>query len=133
MQASKNRPLSPHLGIYKPQISSVLSILHRIAGVTSFLGMLVFLWWVVFLTFSAESYKSNVIYDICSCSVGKAILMAWTFGLFLHVCTGIRHLFWDIGYGFEKDTMCKTGFAAVIMAAVLTITVWVLYFNIMGA
>jgi len=133
MQASKNRPLSPHLGIYKPQISSVLSILHRISGVSNFLGMLMFMWWVVFLTFSAESYTANLIYDLFSTVLGKIILMFWTYGLFLHTCTGVRHLFWDAGYGFEKDTICKTGMAAVIMAVVLTIVVWVIYFNIIGA
>jgi len=132
MQVSKSRPLSPHLGIYKPQMSSVLSILHRITGVTSFLGMVAFLWWVVFLTFSAESYTANLVYEFCECLLGKVILMAWTYGLFLHACTGIRHLFWDVGYGFEKSTADITGWLALVSAAILTGITWTIYFNIMG-
>lgn len=132
MQASKVKPLSPHLGIYRPQISSVLSILHRATGVSNFFGMVLFVWWVVFLTFTADNVAANFVYSFCSTVYGKVILMAWTFGLFLHACTGIRHLFWDAGYGFDLPVMHKTGWASVIGAVILTAITWSIYFNIIG-
>lgn len=124
--------MSPHLTIYKPQISSVLSILHRISGVTNFLGMVAFLWWIVFLTFSAEYSTTTSIIGFCSCTLGRVVLVAWTFGLFLHVCTGIRHLFWDAGYGFEKCTMAITGWLSIGFALIITALVWALFFNMTG-
>lgn len=128
MYVKKERPLSPHITIYKPQLSSILSISHRMSGVFNFLGMLFFLWWVVFLAFATVPYSETMVYMFFQSIFGRLVLLAWTFSLFLHMCTGIRHLFWDMGYGFGVQTMTRTGLFAVAMAVILTAFTWSICF-----
>lgn len=130
MTVKKNKPLSPHITIYKPQISSVLSISHRISGVFNFLGMLCFLWWIVFIAYGTIPYSESVVYIFFQSIIGHAVLVAWTFSLFMHMCTGIRHLFWDMGVGFDLKVMNITGWIAVLMALLLTALTWSMYYMV---
>ncbi|MCW5751250.1 MAG: succinate dehydrogenase, cytochrome b556 subunit [Alphaproteobacteria bacterium] len=118
------RPISPHLQIYKPQISSVLSILHRITGAALGFGLLLFAWWLIAAASGPEAFAraSGFIGSV----LGRLILFGFTWALFYHFCNGIRHLFWDMGKGFELPVMHRTGWAVVAGSAVLTILVWVL-------
>ncbi|MCW5731171.1 MAG: succinate dehydrogenase, cytochrome b556 subunit [Alphaproteobacteria bacterium] len=118
------RPISPHLQIYKPQISSVLSILHRITGAALGFGLLLFAWWLIAAASGPEAYAcaSGFIGSV----LGRLILFGFTWALFYHFCNGIRHLFWDMGKGFELPVMHRTGWAVVAGSAALTILVWVL-------
>ena len=125
-----HRPLSPHLGIYKPQISSTLSIFHRISGVTNFLSMLALTWWVVGVAFESGNIMQSCIWQFFSTIWGQMILMGLSFSIFLHFCTGVRHLFWDCGLGFEVKTMTITGWIAIITAITLTAITWLIIFNI---
>ena len=114
-----DRPLSPHIGIYKPQITSVLSILHRATGMFLCLGAVVFAWWVIALALGPEPYAA--VRSALGSWLGRLLLFAWTFSFFYHLCNGVRHLFWDAGIGFELRTVHASGMAVVAASIALTI------------
>lgn len=114
-----DRPLSPHIGIYKPQITSVLSILHRATGMFLCLGAVVFAWWVIALALGPEPYAA--VRSALGSWLGRLLLFAWTFSFFFHLCNGVRHLFWDAGIGFELRTVQASGLAVVAASIALTI------------
>lgn len=120
--AQPNRPLSPHLGVYRWQVSNTLSILHRLTGVMLALGGLVFTIWLVSLAAGPDSYLGVV--GWLRSPLGVLLLFGWTFCFFYHLCNGIRHLFWDAGYGFEKPRARATGYAALGVSVVLTLVFW---------
>ena len=112
------RPLSPHLGIYKPQISSVLSILHRITGVALSFGCLLLVAWLW-----AAAYNPNYFEQIQSLGSewwAKLLLLGWAAAFYYHLASGIRHLFWDMGKGYELKTMARTGWMVLIFAGGMT-------------
>jgi succinate dehydrogenase / fumarate reductase cytochrome b subunit len=96
--ASQNRPLSPHLQVYKPQITSTLSILHRLTGVGLGLGMLLLAWWLIAAAVGAEAFETAQ--GIFGSLIGRLILLGFTLAFFYHFANGIRHLVWDAVYGF---------------------------------
>ncbi len=117
-----NRPLSPHLGIYKPQLTSALSILHRVTGIALAVGSLLVVYWLTALATGPEAYaKASA---VLSSWFGTLILFGWTWALFYHMCNGIRHLIWDSGNGFDLSTTYLTGKIAVVAPVVLTILLW---------
>lgn len=122
--AHVERPLSPHLQIYKPQISSVLSILHRATGIALGVGTLILAWWLIALASGPDAYR--VMTKIVGSLPGRILLLGFTWALFYHLCNGIRHLFWDAGRGFELPTMARSGWAVVVGSATLTVLAWVL-------
>jgi succinate dehydrogenase / fumarate reductase cytochrome b subunit len=124
------RPLSPHLQIYKPQITSVLSILHRFTGLALVLGTLLLVWWLAAAASGAESYAT--VQAVIGSWIGRLLLFGWTFALFYHLCNGIRHLFWDAGLGFELPTVQASGWAVVAGSAVLTLAAWIWGYAAMG-
>ncbi len=119
---TSNRPLSPHLQVYKPQLTSVLSILHRISGVILAFGAVLIALWLSSLAYYPQ--VSDSIFEFLSGVLGRAFLFAWTLVLFYHLCNGIRHLFWDAGRGFEISQVYRSGWTVVICAVVLTVLVW---------
>lgn len=121
---ARPRPLSPHLQIYKPQITSVLSILHRTTGIVLAIGTLVLTWWLLAAAAGPQAFGQAQ--AIIGSWFGLLCLFGWTAALFYHLCNGIRHLFWDAGYGFELDTVTKSGWAVVIAAGALTVVSWVI-------
>lgn len=117
------RPLSPNLQIYRPQLTSVLSITHRLTGVLLSAGA-VFL--VVWLTAAAAGSGPYAALDeFLGSWLGLALLLAWTFSLFFHLCNGVRHLLWDAGYGFELRTIYASGWAVLAVSALLTLAAWI--------
>ncbi|MBH68283.1 MAG: succinate dehydrogenase, cytochrome b556 subunit [Rhodospirillaceae bacterium] len=119
-----NRPLSPHLQVYKPQLTSVLSITHRLTGIALSLGTIFIICWLIAIA-SGEKYYSVFQYIITEW-YGMAILLGFTWALFYHLCNGIRHLFWDVGYGFELSTAYKSGWATLVGSIILTAVAWIL-------
>jgi succinate dehydrogenase / fumarate reductase cytochrome b subunit len=117
-----NRPTSPHITIYRPQISSVLSILHRITGVGVFLGMSLIVWWFIFWVFSKFDH-----YYISFMQKGffLFILVCISFTWFFHLCTGVRHLIWSLGLGFGIKCVNTSGWIAVLSACLLTVIFWI--------
>ena len=118
MQEKKN-PLSPHLQIYRWQISSLLSITHRIVGVINILAISIICFWSLFLLLGAENY--TVINNFFNSFFGKfiAVGLCWTFSF--HILNELRHLFWDMGYGFDLKISRITGVLALVGSFVLTI------------
>ena len=125
----KTRPLSPHLSIYKPQISSILSIMHRISGAYLFIGILILAWWIILGVYS--SFNPDIVYwgFLLNSFFGKLLILAWTLALFYHLLNGIRHLFWDMGKGFEIKTMNRTGILVLLLTIVLTFVSWGIAMN----
>ena len=128
--AQVERPLSPHLQIYKPQISSVLSILHRMTGFALAIGTLLLTWWLTAAAYNVAAF--SVAQGFVASWFGQLLLLGFSFAFFYHLCNGIRHLFWDAGYGYELDTMTKTGWLVVVAAFVLTAITWYLGYNLEG-
>ena len=117
-----SRPLSPHLTIYKWQISSVLSILHRMTGVALFFGVLLLVVWLSIAAFYPALYSG--FYEALNGWFGRIVLLGFTQAFFYHLCNGVRHLFWDMGRGFELKTMARSGWAVVIVSTFLTLASW---------
>ena len=120
---SRNRPLSPHIQVYQPQITSVLSITHRITGVALSVGTLLLVWWLIAAASGPEAYAR--VQGFAGSWFGYLLLFAWSISLFYHLCNGIRHLFWDAGYGFELPTAYASGWAVIAATAVLTLVAWI--------
>ncbi len=116
------RPLSPHLQVYRPQITSTLSILHRITGIGLGIGTLLLVAWLVALASGAGSFAA-VQWFIASW-VGLILLFGWTVALLFHFCNGIRHLAWDAGYGFEKPVYRASGWAVLAVSVVASLAIW---------
>ena len=124
MTAHKDlRPLSPHLQIYRPQITSVLSILHRITGFALSVGTLFLVFWLYAAAYAAELFTTLETFALSI--PGELMLAGWTFALFFHLCNGIRHLFWDIGRGFELQNATRSGWAVVVVSIFMTICTWI--------
>lgn len=124
MGQKKERPLSPHLTIYRPQITSVLSISHRATGVFLFLGSFVLIWGMVL-----DIYGCDCIFPLFHTSIGQLALFAWSFFLFYHLCNGIRHLFWDAGKGFEIHQVTASGILVLFASTILTLISWAIAFH----
>ena len=117
------RPLSPHLQVYRLQVTSVLSILHRITGVGLGFGTLLLTWWLVAAATSADAYA--YVQGFIGSAIGLLLLFGWTLALFFHLFNGLRHLFWDAGMGFEKPRYQATGWTVVAATFGATILVWI--------
>ncbi len=118
-----SRPLSPHLQVYKWQITMVLSISHRATGLALGVGTLVLVWWLVALATGPQAFA--VAQGFVGSWLGKLLLLGWTFSLFFHLANGIRHLFWDAGYGYEIKTTTVSGWVVVAASVALTVIAWV--------
>ena len=123
MNDSKN-PLSPHLQIYRWHISSLLSITHRISGVINFLALILIFLWLIVLSLGESNYETFLL--IVNSFLGKFILIGFTWSMSFHVLSGIRHLAWDLGYGFEIKTANISGVIVIIFSLVFTIIFWLL-------
>lgn len=120
--ATDRRPLSPHLQVYRPQLTSVMSIFHRATGLFLALGTLLLTYWLAALATGPESYSAARV--ALGSKLGLLVLFLWSWSLFYHLCNGIRHLFWDAGYGFEIPAVYKSGKAVAITSTVLTLLFW---------
>lgn len=127
MNKSDNRPLSPHLQIYRLPFAALLSITHRATGVILSLAALTMIVVLASAASGAESYAA--IYIHLSSWYGKIFLMGITLSLYIHLCNGIRHLFWDTGLGFELETAAKSAKMAIAVAIILTVATWLIALN----
>lgn len=118
------RPLSPHLQVYKPQISSATSIFHRITGVALSVGTILMTLWLICAASGDAAF--SVIQAFFASWVGMLILFGFTIALFYHFCNGIRHLAWDAGKGFELPDMHRSGKLVFAATIVLTVAFWVI-------
>ena len=117
-----NNPLSPHLQIYRWHISSLVSITHRISGIINLIALILIFFWLLVLSFSENNYELFLL--IINSFVGKFILIGFVWSMSFHLLSGIRHLAWDLGYGFEIKTANISGIVVIIFSLVLTIVFW---------
>jgi len=118
----KARPTSPHLSIYKPQISSVLSVGHRLSGIGLFFMISAVSWWFILWVFSR--FDSSYL-EIFNNGFVKFLLVLTSYAFFYHLCTGIRHLIWDTGRGFSIVAINYSGWLAVAASVILTLIFWI--------
>ena len=116
--AENKRPVSPHLQVYKPQITSMMSIFHRITGFGLTFALPVFTWWMLELAFGETNFQ--LMEDILRSWFGVVLMAGFIFALFYHFFNGIRHLAWDIGFGFEMDQVKKSGYTVIFLSSALT-------------
>lgn len=120
----RERPLSPHLQVYRWQITMTMSILHRATGVALAAGAFLFAWWLVAVALGPEAYAD---FRECLASpLGLVALFGFSFALIYHTFNGIRHLLWDVGFGYEIPKFYATGWAVTALTAVVTLGVWFL-------
>lgn len=119
----RTRPLSPNIQIYRPQLTSVLSIANRITGVVLSVCAVVLVVWLIAAATGPQPYAA--VQGAITSWIGQIVLFACTFAFFLHLCGGIRHLVWDTGYGFELRSIYASGWAMVAASVVLTVAAWV--------
>jgi len=123
-KSSKQRPLAPHLQVYKPQLTSILSIAHRASGYALSIGTIMIVWMLIAAATGPDSW--DVFQKFVVSSFGKLILIGWSAALFYHMCNGIRHLFWDAGYLLSISSAYKAGYIVVLSSIGLTILFWLL-------
>ncbi len=116
------RPLSPHLTIYRWPITMTLSILHRLTGVALSAGLVILTIWLLALSSGAPAYDQ--VAALFGSIVGKLLLVGFSFAFFFHLCNGVRHLFWDMGKGFEIRQVNASAWSVVVASSALTLWLW---------
>ena len=128
--ASNNRPLSPHLQVYKPQLTTFMSITHRATGIALAVGTLMLVCWLIAAATGESAF--NEVQAFLGSIIGRLLLLGWSFALFYHMGNGLRHLFWDMGNGFEIETAYMTGRIVIAASILLTISAWLWGYAAMG-
>ncbi len=126
--SADNRPLSPHLQVYRWQWTMALSILHRMTGVALAIGTLLFVYWLAAAASGPAAFETAQ--TVIGSWIGRLCLFGWTFALFYHLCNGIRHLVWDAGFGFELDNAFRSGLAVVGVSGALTLLSWIMGYSV---
>jgi len=121
MSNNSSRPTSPHLSIYKPQITSVLSSFHRISGIATFGALILITWWFIFVVFSGFS---PLLLSLFEYKIFKIALFLSSVFFFFHIVTGVRHLLFDVGIGFSIESINFSGKLAVAIFVLLSIIFW---------
>lgn len=122
MARDRERPLSPHLQIYRLPLNGILSITHRLTGLALALGALLLVGLLILAAAGSQAY--NAVYPLLTHWFGRLVLLGFTLALYYHLCAGIRHLFWDAGRGYELETARRTAWVVIAGAVVLTALTW---------
>ena len=122
------RPLSPFMFTiwYRFQITSALSILHRLTGIALAVGSLLLCWWLISVAAGGELFAAT--HAVLASPIGILLLFGWSIAFFYHLCNGIRHLAWDAGYGFELRNATRSGYAVLAATVLLTALTWLYVF-----
>lgn len=126
-QIQSQRPLSPHLGIYRWLISNTLSILHRLTGFALAIGLVPLVLWLWGAAYAPELF--DALRSLFGSIIGKLMLFGWTLAFYYHLGNGIRHLNWDLGRGFSLDTMLASGRIVIAFALSMTVLTWSIVLN----
>jgi succinate dehydrogenase / fumarate reductase cytochrome b subunit len=121
--AKVERPLSPHLQVYRWYFTMALSIAHRATGVAMATGLLFLTWWLVALASGPGAF--GVVRAIVDSWFGTLVLLVYTFIVFYHMGNGVRHLVWDAGYGYDIEVARRSGMAVLVFAGVMTVLTWI--------
>ena len=120
--SKKKRPLSPHLQVYKPQLTSMMSIFHRVTGFALAIGCFWVTWWLFAAASGADHFKA--FHAFAHGWVGRLLLFGWTFSLVYHLLNGMRHLIWDAGSNLDLDGAYRTGRTVIIGSIIITLFLW---------
>jgi succinate dehydrogenase / fumarate reductase cytochrome b subunit len=124
------RPLSPHLSIFRPILTMMMSIVHRITGAALYFGTLLLVWWLIAAASGPNAFAT--VQWVMGSLIGRLVLFGYTWALIHHALGGIRHLIWDVGYGFgakERELLVRLG---LIGSIGLTILLWIVGYMVMG-
>lgn len=124
------RPLSPHLQIYRPMLTMMMSIVHRITGAALYFGTLLLAWWLISVASGPNAY-ANVEWFMGTL-IGRVVLFGYTWSLLHHMLGGIRHLIWDTLHGLEPADREMLTIATLVGSTALTVVVWVVGYLAMG-
>ena len=127
---ANERPLSPHLQIYRPQLTTVLSITHRLTGLMLGLGSVALVGWLMAAAGGGRYFKCAQL--VAGSIPGRLLLFVWTLCLVYHLMNGIRHLVWDTGRGLELPQVYRSGWFVVVATFVLTIAIWIVAYGVAG-
>ena len=122
--SESRRPLSPHLQIYRPMLTMMMSIAHRITGVGLYVGTLLLAWWLIAASMDAKTFETASWF--MASPIGRLVLFGFTWSLFHHLMGGLRHFVWDFGYGMDHPQREYLAQATLVGGLVLTILVWIL-------
>jgi succinate dehydrogenase / fumarate reductase cytochrome b subunit len=126
-----NRPLSPHIQVYRWQWTMMLSITHRATGIALAVGALLLVWWLLALASGPAAFAD--VQAFLGSWIGRLLLFGWTWALMYHLANGIRHLFWDAGVGLELPAAQASGYAVVVLSVAATLAIWVAAYMAAGA
>lgn len=121
--AQAERPLSPHLQIYRWYLTMALSIAHRVTGTANAIGLLLLTWWLVALASGPQAFGR--VQGLVDSWFGTLVLFLYTLSIFYHMGNGVRHLVWDVGYGFDLGVAYKSSIAVLAFAGVMTVLTWI--------
>jgi succinate dehydrogenase / fumarate reductase cytochrome b subunit len=127
----QDRPMSPHMQVWRWHVTMFGSIAHRATGMALYVGVLILAGWVVSLAMGADSF--NAYGALLASPIGLLILFGLTVSFLYHLANGVRHLFWDAGKGFTPKTADTTGWAAIVFGVVAAVLIWIIAFLKMGA
>jgi succinate dehydrogenase / fumarate reductase, cytochrome b subunit len=130
MTARIERPLSPHLQTYRWTLTMALSIVHRATGVALYFGTLLLAWWLIAAATGPGAYAN--VQAFTSSFIGRLIVFAYTWALMHHLCSGIRHFVWDLGYGFKANEREALTWGALIAGISLTVLLWIVAYMVGG-
>ena len=116
------RPLSPHVGIYRWQITNTMSILHRISGIALSIGLVVFSAWLISAAWCPDIFAQ--MHDVLASTLGNIALFGWTVAFYYHLGNGMRHLNWDMGYGFKLTEVVRSGRIIVLFTIIMSLFTW---------
>lgn len=130
MTARIERPLSPHLQVYRLTLTMAMSIIHRMTGVALYLGTLLLAWWLIAAASGPAAY--SYVQAFTASIIGRLIVFGFTWALMHHMVSGIRHFIWDLGYGFKPNEREALTWGALICGIALTVLVWIVAYAIGG-
>ena len=125
------RPLSPHLQIYRPMLTMLMSIAHRVSGAALAIGFILLAWWLVAISLGPEPYAH--VSSFFGSLAGRTLLFLFSWALLHHMLGGIRHLIWDAGHGLDKVSIEIFALATIIGSTTLTVLLWVVGYWLQGA
>jgi succinate dehydrogenase / fumarate reductase cytochrome b subunit len=128
--ARRPRPLSPHLQIYRPMLTMVMSIVHRITGAALYFGMALVAWWLIAAASGPNAY--SYVESFMGSLIGRLILFGYTWSLLQHMFGGIRHLIWDTGHGLEPEARERLTVITLVSSVLLTLVLWIVGYLAMG-
>ena len=126
-----DRPLSPHLQIYRPMLTMTLSIVHRLTGAVLYFGTLLLCWWLIAAAVGPEYFA--FVQDFMGSILGRLILFGYTWALIHHMFGGLRHLIWDTGRGLELPTAEAMARLTIAGSVLVTLAIWLAGYWMMGA